>query len=70
MNNQNLINYINGVIFGIKTSIKLFTSLKNNKKAIAELCKAQNTLKTRKFKSNVELWKYFQFEVLKNFWKL
>lgn len=68
MNNQNLIHYINGIIFGIKTSIKLFAKLKDNQKAIQLLCEAQAELLKGNFKSNTELWQYMQFKILKDFW--
>jgi hypothetical protein len=56
--------YINGIIYGIKISIKLFAKLQDIKQGINILCKVQNTLKTRHFKDNISIGQYIQYEVL------
>ena len=53
-----MINYINGIIYGIKTSIKFFSVTKNNIQAIKTLCDLQKLLisEGNKFESNIEVW--------------
>jgi len=69
-----MLDYINGMLYGIKTSIKIMSKLnhiKDSEKvivAIRKLCNLQDQLKTKTFNTNIELWQYVQFEVLGNYW--
>jgi hypothetical protein len=53
--------YTNGIIYGIKTSIKLFSKIKNNKISIKILCDLQNHLITKCIKfnndNNITIWR-------------
>jgi hypothetical protein len=57
-------NNINYILYGIKTSIKVFSRLKDIQKAINLLATVQKTLKTRKFKDNDAIKDYIEFEIL------
>ncbi len=67
-----MIHYINGMLYGIKTSIKIINKLnhiKDSEKmiiAVRKLCNLQNQIITKTFNTNIELWQYIQFEILKN----
>ena len=53
-----MITYVNGIIYGIKTSIKLFSKIKDNQISIRILCNLQNHLisNAEKFNSNNLVW--------------
>ena len=51
-------NYINGVLYGIRISIRLYAKLKNENNFITVLCRIQTGLANKQFKNNVEVWQY------------
>lgn len=49
-------NYINGVLWGIRVSIKVFSRCKDIKEGIFILCKIQNRIEKNDFDDNTQLW--------------
>ena len=49
-------NYINGVLYGIKISVKIISRFDNTQECVTELCKLQQELKNVPM-NNIQLWK-------------
>ena len=63
---NNMKTYINGVLYGIKISVKIISRIGNIKESITELCKLQNELKDQDC-SNIELWQNIEFDILNKY---
>jgi len=61
-------NYINGVLYGIKISVKIISKIDNIQESITELCKLQQELKNAP-KDNIQLWENIEFNILSKYEK-
>lgn len=59
-------NYINGVLYGIKMSVKIISRVGNVQKSISELCKLQQDLKNAPI-DNIKLWQDIEFNILNKY---
>jgi len=58
-------NYINGILYGIKISIKLMTRVRDIQKTINVLCIIQRELKENIYSDNVSIWEYIENKIYK-----
>ena len=59
-------NYINGILYGIKISVKIISRFNNIQKCIAEVCKLQQDLKNAPI-DNIKLWQNIEFDILNKY---
>lgn len=58
--------YINGILYGIKISVKIISRFDNIQECITELCKLQQELKNQPI-DNIELWQKIEFDILNKY---